>query len=836
MGADLSMYLDTPDALLQQQMPGVDIEAFKAAVRKSQSEGTDANAKPVTQTVKTDPTTGEQTMTISGSPQDLSPSNPLTPTVSAPVVPQQTAPQAAPAPVQPVAPDQTFNRMVQAESNGQQFNPQGGVLTSPKGAQGMAQIMPATAANPGYGVAPATPEEIATPEGNKAFGQRYYQGLLNHFGGDEQKAIAAYNAGPGRVQQNLQANNGQLNVSQLPQETQGYLNQVQGQGPVAPNQVSPMIAGSASSDVGLTPTEQAIAQMNGGKKPNEAEINTYYGKQIVDNLGNPVKMAQIYQDPNAPAFAKQASMRQMADIMGFQKGTADAQRDVSQMTPDAIANALKSKSEEGSYVKAVLYAQLGLKDLAAEEQQKLGAGRYFEMQTIGSGPNAEPVLIQKDKNGMPIYGITNSGQQLTTKELAVYAAPKGVEQSSEIYKNPYDKNGPAFYYERRPGQTAVFKEVGTGRVATPEEAKLLNKIGVAGTLEQQGTAAYNKGAYGAAGRGAGEGLTPTTIAAQPGIQGQGAPTVSGPAIPGQPGTQPVVRQPAPTTAPTTTAPVVNNPSIPNPFNQTATTTAPGGGIAQQKENIKTQGQRTESFNKIIDTEYREGAQKGEVISNNRKQQFDILNRVDPATGKGMAETISGLYNAANEHPGEQKWSIVRDIMAGKALPDNDASNRIAQLNLSPDAKSALQQFNSLNAQIASQTLRETAGPGSVSDAEQAANRARNVDLTKAPMLGAYNMMGQSQFTGDLHRYKADLAAGTNAPNATAFDRDFRKTQAELIKSYREVTEARLSYIDKNGGASNPNAIRQAYKLYPVPEYDPGTGEWKYTKPLSKILK
>ena len=52
--------------------------------------------------------------------------------------------------------------MIQAESGGQQFNPQGGVLTSPKGALGVAQVMPETGANPGYGIPPATPQELAT--------------------------------------------------------------------------------------------------------------------------------------------------------------------------------------------------------------------------------------------------------------------------------------------------------------------------------------------------------------------------------------------------------------------------------------------------------------------------------------------------------------------------------------------------------------------------------------------------------------------------------------------------------------------------------------------------
>ena len=45
------------------------------------------NARPVTQTIKTNPVTGEQTMTIKGSPYDLSAANPLTPTVAQPVQP-----------------------------------------------------------------------------------------------------------------------------------------------------------------------------------------------------------------------------------------------------------------------------------------------------------------------------------------------------------------------------------------------------------------------------------------------------------------------------------------------------------------------------------------------------------------------------------------------------------------------------------------------------------------------------------------------------------------------------------------------------------------------------
>ena len=81
-----------------------------------------------------------------------------------------------------------LNSVIRAESG---FNPR---AVSRKGAQGLMQLMPKTAATLGV----ADPLDAAA---NVDGGSRYLRALLEHYNFDLIKALAAYNAGPERVAQ-----------------------------------------------------------------------------------------------------------------------------------------------------------------------------------------------------------------------------------------------------------------------------------------------------------------------------------------------------------------------------------------------------------------------------------------------------------------------------------------------------------------------------------------------------------------------------------------------------------------------------------------------------------
>ena len=100
-----------------------------------------------------------------------------------------------------------ISRMIKHESN---FNPK---AISPAGAKGLMQLMPDTATELGV-------RNVFDPEENLDAGVRYISQLLHKYDGDVNKALAAYNWGPRRVDKH--------GIDNLPTETRNYLQRILG--------------------------------------------------------------------------------------------------------------------------------------------------------------------------------------------------------------------------------------------------------------------------------------------------------------------------------------------------------------------------------------------------------------------------------------------------------------------------------------------------------------------------------------------------------------------------------------------------------------------------------
>ena len=92
------------------------------------------------------------------------------------------------------------------------------------GASGLMQVMPDTARSPGFGVRPLDWSRRFDAKESKRFGTQYLSAMLARYDGNVDKALAAYNWGPGN------ADKWGGDLSRLPAETRDYITKIRGRG------------------------------------------------------------------------------------------------------------------------------------------------------------------------------------------------------------------------------------------------------------------------------------------------------------------------------------------------------------------------------------------------------------------------------------------------------------------------------------------------------------------------------------------------------------------------------------------------------------------------------
>lgn len=350
-----------------------------------------------------------------------------------------------------------YQRMLQQESGNKDYLPNGKPVTSSAGALFAAQVLPSTAANPGYGIKPAASQ---TPEEYNRVGREYFAAMMNKYGGDPYRAAAAYNAGPGRVDKIIAANGGELPLQYLPKETQKYLQAIKigpgnqqalpTSGAISPEQVASAVPGVDSKGYRLDAQGRRLAangrplDANGQEIPGEAgplETGTVPSSRVAPlevappawrDLNDDVMKENIRglaqgmgsQDP----ALRRASGEALESMLNQKRGVAEAAKKIEtlQNAPNpglVITKELTKKSgDEGSYMKMFLYQLMNWTGLAKDEAIKLGMGTKFETgMRVNDAGQIEYGLVKVDGRGTPLSGIKADGTDMTYAETVSFA-------------------------------------------------------------------------------------------------------------------------------------------------------------------------------------------------------------------------------------------------------------------------------------------------------------------------------------------------------------------------------------------------------------------------------
>lgn len=185
--------------------------------------------------------------------------------------------------------------MIDAESG---WNPG---AKSPKGAVGLAQLMPDTAKE--LGVNPNDPAQ------NVRGGATYMGSLMQRYQGDQTKALMAYNWGPGNVDAWVQKG---ANPADIPAETQAYVRKVTGQG------IEPQGQGQAQAQGNYM--RDASGRVVGILSPSSTAENTF-DKTIGESLGKLFVTKQEAVAANRQGVSKMQAISNILDGIETGKGS-----------------------------------------------------------------------------------------------------------------------------------------------------------------------------------------------------------------------------------------------------------------------------------------------------------------------------------------------------------------------------------------------------------------------------------------------------------------------------------------------------------------------------------
>jgi hypothetical protein len=518
-----------------------------------------------------------------------------------------------------------------------------------------------------------------------------------------------------------------------------------------------------------------------------------------------------------------------------ERQTATAEAKVEKMiaagdqTGIAKTLATKPKTEEGSFLKAVLYAKLGLTDLAKEEQMKLGAGSTW---TSVTGPDGENALVKVAANGQPLEGVKSNGAAFSNEELIKFGGGstlgKGTSVSAEVY---VDKNTGNRY---RSGVDAAGKSAlinvqgGAAFKGNPKDLEV-QSIGTAGAKAEQaaqvklryaGPTSYTEAGAKAAGEFNFNNGTNIGYATQQ----PGAPLVD--LNTGKPVA--VSSNGVITTTQTGTPSAAAQAAQPGVV--TTTPAAPGQAPSDITAGQAVNKVAREQFVKTTVPAVLEQGNNGRDIATARRQQVSIIEN-NPS--------ILDIYNGSGDNY-DRGRNVISKLLTGAYNENNsgDFYKDVKGTGLDQNQRSALEQMWNLTSGINGKTLKTNTGGGPISNADMKTNQAANLqNFTETTPLGALQVINRSKFTGDLDTAKAAfIAKNPNLNDEVKFNSEWSKESARYTKAYEGIADARAQFLKpfappKDATKEQLSVFRdkvfKSFEMYPVPTFDADAGKWSY---------
>jgi soluble lytic murein transglycosylase-like protein len=321
-----------------------------------------------------------------------------------------------PAEEKPNGLDTLISKVRQLESGNRHYDSKGNILTSPKGAEGIMQVMRHTQKDPGFGVTPARDK---SPQELQRVGEDYFMAMMDKYQ-DSKLAAMAYNWGPGNVDKWLASGK----KTPVPQETRKYASHF------AQGGIAKLTAGGQPEDYGTVKDREDMdagiayrAMMENTLAKNSQAANA---PVVDDRFDQFIKQRQAEQAELKANKKQDAYLALMQAGLGMMGGTSPyAFANIGQggqqgiaaygaLNKQRAAELAASRKAEGSALEGQILGEIRK---AAIDERALSAKNLLEERTYGRGERTRTAEI-KEANDVREAALARFNAEPATKKMA----------------------------------------------------------------------------------------------------------------------------------------------------------------------------------------------------------------------------------------------------------------------------------------------------------------------------------------------------------------------------------------------------------------------------------